>query len=129
MSEPNFYEHLRLVSQVASLVGDRIYPIRAPQGAPRPHVVWLRQSVTRQQLYCGADDVVLGEYQFSCYGITAEQSNDVHAAVKAAMQDFAGSMGGVLVKHAHLASDFPLEDEDPNIFTVRQLWRIWFVET
>lgn len=129
MSDPNFYEHLRLVSGVSSLIADRIYPTRAPQGAIRPHVIWLRQSVTRQQLYCGTNGVVAAEYQFSCYGITAQQATDVHVAVRNAMQDFEGLMGDVLVKNAHLREDFALEDEDTNIFTVRQLWRIWFVET
>ena len=128
MSDPNFYDHLRLVSQVASLIEDRIYPVRAPQGATRPYLVWLRQSVSRQELYCGADGIALGEYQFSCYGITAQQASDVHVAVRNAMQDFAGMMGDVIVKHAFLGGDFQIEDEDPNIFTVRQLWRIWFVE-
>lgn len=129
MSDPNFYEHLRLVSQVSSLVADRIYPVRAPQGAIRPYVIWHRQAVRRQQLYCGTDSVVAGDYLFSCYGITALQSEDVAEAVRIAMQDFAGLMGDVLVKNAFLSSDFPIPDEDPNIFTVRQLWRIWFVET
>lgn len=129
MSDPNFYEHLRLVSQVASLIGDRIYPTRAPQGAIRPHLIWLRSNTQRQQLYCGTNAVVLGEYQFSCYGITALEAHDVHLAVRNAMQDFAGFMGSVLVKNAWLSNDFPIEDEDPNIFTVRQLWRIWYVET
>lgn len=128
MSDPNFYDHLRLVSQVASLVGDRIYPVRAPQGVLRPFVVWHRTGITRQQLYCGVDGAVLGEYQFSCYGITALQADDVHIAIRNAMQDFAGLMGSVLVKNAHLGQHFAIEDEDPNIFTVRQLWRIWFVE-
>lgn len=129
MSDPNFYEHLRLVSQVSSLIGDRIYPTRAPQGAIRPYLVWHRQSLSRQQLYCGTDGCVAGDYLFSCYGITALQAQDVSDAVRIATQDFSGLMGDVRVKHAFLSNDFPLPDEDPNIFTVRQLWRIWFVET
>lgn len=129
MSEPNFYEHLRVVSGVSSLIGDRIYPLRAPQGALRPFLVWHRQSVDRQQLYCGTDPAVLAEYLFSCYGITYQQAEDVHEAVRNAMQDFSGLMGAVLVKNAHLRDHTPLPDEDPNIFTVRQFWRIWFVES
>ncbi len=128
MSDPNFYEHLRLVSGVASLIGDRIYPVRAPQGWLRPYIVWQRSSIERQQLYCGADGVTLGEYQFSCYGTTYEQASDVHEAVRNSMQDFSGFMGDVFVKHAFLREDFSVADEDPNIFSVRQFWRIWFVE-
>lgn len=129
MSDPNFFEHLRLVSQVASLIGDRIYPTRAPQGVLRPFLVWHRQGTVRQQRYCSTDGVVAGDYVFSCYGTTALQAQGVADAVRDAMLDFAGLMGAVTVKHAFLSTDFPLEDEDPNIFTVRQLWRIWFVET
>lgn len=128
MSDPNFFEHLRLVSGVASLIGDRIYPVRAPQGFQRPFVVWQRISIERQQLYCGTDGLVVGEYQFSCYGITHEQASDVHDAVRNAMQDYSGLMGDIIVKNAHLREDFAVPDEDPNIFSVRQLWRIWFVE-
>lgn len=129
MSDPNFYDHLRLVSQVVSLIGDRIYPVRAPQGVQRPYLVWLRQSAERQQLYCGTDGLIFCEYQFSCYGITKQQASDVHEAVRNAMLDFVGTMGDVFVKHAFLSGDFEIEDEDPNIFTVRQLWRICFVES
>lgn len=129
MRDPNFYEHLRLVSQVSSLIDARIYPTRAPQGVLRPFLVWMRQGVERQQLYCGVDRTVLGEYIFSCYGTTQQEANDVADAVRVAMQDFAGMMGEVLVKNAHMRDSFPIGDEDPNIFTVRQLWRIWLVET
>lgn len=129
MSDPNFYDYLRDVPQVAALIDDRIYPVRAPQDALRPHVVWLRVGVQRQQMYCGVNAVVYGEYQFSCYAPTEEQATELHVAIRNAMQDFAGMMGDVAVKHCHLNSDFAIEDEDPDIYTVRQLWTICYVET
>jgi len=129
MSDPNFYDYLRQVPQVADLLVDRIYPVRAPQNALRPHAVWLRTNVARQQTYCGVNAVVYGDFQFSCYGSTELQATQLHLAIRNAMQDFAGLMGDVHVKHAHLASDFAIEDEDPDIYCVRQLWTICFVET
>lgn len=129
MSDPNFYDYLLDVPQVVALVGDRIYPARAPQGAIRPHVVWLRTGIDRQQMYCGVNAVVRGDYQFSCYGLTEGEATEVHLALRNAMQDFAGLMGAVLVRTCHLQSDFVIEDEDPSIYTVRQLWSVWFVES
>lgn len=129
MSDPNFYAYLQGNSQVTTLVAQRIYPVRAPQGAPRPLLVWMRQGIQRQQTYCGANAVVRAEYQFSCYGGTPDQARDVHLSVRNAMQDFVGFMGAVSVKHCHLDNDFATEDEDPDIYTVRQLWTVQYVET
>src|ERR1041384_1338453 len=124
MSDPNFYQYLLDVPQVASLIGDRIYPIRAPQSELRPFVVWVRSGVERQQTYCGANAVVRAEYTFSCYGSTPDEAQSVHLAIRNAMQDFAGLMGDVHVKHCFLRDDFDLEDEDPDIYSVRQLWEV-----
>ncbi len=129
MSDPNFFDYLVSVPEVAALLGDRVYPVRAPQDALRPHLVWTRTAVQRQQMYCGVNAVVYGDYQFSCYGSTEEQANGLHIAVRNAMQDFDGLMGDVRVKHCHLNSDFGIEDEDPDIYSVRQLWTICYVET
>lgn len=129
MSDPNFYAHLLGDSEVATLIGDRLYPVRAPQASDRPHVVWLRTGTSRQQRYCGVDGVVRGDYQFSAYANTEEEAAEIGDVLRRAMQDFAGVMGDVAVKHCHLEGDFPLEDEDPDIYTVRQQWTVWFVET
>jgi len=129
MSDPNFFQYLLDVAQVQMLISDRFYAVRAPQGAQLPYVVWARSGLDRQAMYCGVNGVVVGEYTFSCYGITPDEANRVHIAIRYAMQDFAGMMGDVRVKHCHLQTDFELEDPDPDTHSVRQLWQVHFVET
>jgi hypothetical protein len=129
MSDPNFFAHLLGDSEVASLIGNRLFPVRAPQAAVRPHVVWLRSGSLRQQRYCGVDGIVRGDYQISVYANTEGAAAELADEIRHAMQDYTGLMGAVAVKHCHLESEFQVEDEDPDIYTVRQLWTIWFVET
>ena len=129
MSDPGFFTYLQTVMQVTALVASRIYPNRAPQEAQRPFVVWTRVGVDRQQLYCGQSALIKGAYQFDCYGVSATQADQVHRALKNAMQDYAGLMGAVEVRHCHLTTDFVSADEDPLIHRVTQLWDIWHVET
>lgn len=129
MKEPGFFQYLRTVSQVTALVGQKIYPLRAPQNIDRPFVVWLRTAVERQQLYCGVSELVKGTYQFSCYGVNYAGAMALHSAVWTAMQDYRGQMGDVLVRHAHCTTDFAREDEDPALYAVLQLWDVWYLET
>ena len=129
MKEPAFFQYLRTVSQVATLVGQKIYPVRAPQGIDRPFVVWDRIGVERQQMDCAASPLVKGLYQFACYGVSYQQAMDVHAAIWSALQDFHGLMGDVMVRQCHCTSDLVRDDEDPAIHRVVQSWDVWYVET
>ena len=92
MSDPNFFQYLLDVAQVQMLISDRFYAVRAPQGAQLPYVVWARSGLDRQAMYCGVNGVVVGEYTFSCYGITPDEANRVHIAIRYAMQDFSKSV-------------------------------------
>lgn len=128
MSEPNFYEHLRNVSGVSSLIASRIYPDKLPQSPTLPAVVTQSVGGQRQQRYCNGDGLVLGSFQFDVYAKTRAACNQAAHAVRIAMQDFSGEMGGTPVKHCHLTSDFDSVDPEPGLLRKTQLWDVWYAE-
>ena len=88
------YAQLAADSTVVSLLGDRIFRLRAPEGEPPPYAVFFR--VDDPQVHsCGNDAGPYGPlYQVSVYGETqavVEQSAD---AIISVLRDAAGLIGG-----------------------------------
>lgn len=128
MSEPNFYEFLRSVSGVQSLIASRIYPDKLPQNPTLPAVVTQKVGGTRQVTNCGTHGLVLGSFQLDVYGLTRAAARQVADAIFDAMKDDVGLMGATIVKQCTLTTDFDSVDPEPGLLKRTQLWDIWYVE-
>lgn len=134
MSGPSIYEHLIVDSDVAALIGDRIFPQRIPQhvfGATRvmPCAVYQLAGNARQALFCGTDGLAGGAYQIDIYAPILDDVALIADAIRRRMVDYSGPMGTALVSKVLIDNEFDLPpDPDPGLFRRTQLYSIWFLE-
>ena len=114
---------------------DRIYPLVIPQKVPRgvqtvPCVVYQETAVERQLTYCGTSGLVRSRMALDIYATSYDQCKLLAAAVRNALQDFNGLLGGIVdVRNAILETELELQDIEPGLYRVTQSWAFWHVET
>lgn len=106
------YAVLSAHAGTVALVGSRLYPGVAPDGAGTPRVVY--QEITVQPVSAMGSDTGLmrSRMQISSWGADYTQSKDVSDQVRAALQRFRGTAGGIEVQASYLESSVDLYDED-----------------
>jgi len=115
--EAALYSYLSTHSGLSSLISTRIYPMQVAQGATMPAVCY--QLVDDIPVHSGGADVIVhaARFQFSCWGGGTSGYTSacaVAAQVKAALQDYSGTMGGtggVVVQRSFLEMTTDLFDE------------------
>lgn len=107
------YSHLSGNAGVSALVGARVFPVVVPQGEPRPAIAYFKVSDPPGRTF-GRRFFARPRYQFNCWGVTYESARAVGDAVKAALETYAGMMGGdggVKVRMTFFQGDQDLYDE------------------
>lgn len=80
------------------LLGDKIYPVIAPMSASYPFVVYRRTTVQRESTLNGPMGTPTVSMDFSCLADTYESSRTVADAVRKAVDQYAGFVGGVFLQ-------------------------------
>jgi len=116
------YSYLSSYAGLTALVGNRIYPLILPQGVTLPAVTYTQISGPR--VHCMGSDPGLTHPRFQV-SVWAESYSDmatVAAQVRAALQDYSGTMGGddgVVVQRIFLEDETDRNFE-PNTKTFRR---------
>lgn len=132
--EPNLYEYLKGVDEVAQLVGDRIYAGRIPQhnfetdGRHQDCVVYQRVGAVRGVGFCSSDGLVSGSYQIDCYSPDDVAMVKVARAIRRALVDYFGPMGAVQVCRVLLDNEFDSQEPEPGLNRRTQTFTIWYAE-
>lgn len=83
----------------------------------------------RQVVYCGTVGTTRAAVMIDCYDAGARGAWALAGAVRGALLDFRGIMGGTLkVRACSLELETELDDPDPGLYRVRQNWAVWFLE-
>ena len=90
MIEEDLYSHLSTYAGLTALVGDRVYPVAAPQGIKPPFCVFLKVSNQRQYSHQGFSNLEQARLQVSCYADDPLEAKQVAAQVTAAMEAWPG---------------------------------------
>lgn len=135
MSEPGFKAYLTAVAEVAALIGTHVFPKRIPQHDAQtasrvPCVVFQRVGGNfPAKTFCGSGQLVGASFQFDCYAITYDECKAVAGAVRRALVDYVGLMGGVNVQSVTLDTSFDAPtDFDPGLERESQTYTIWYIE-
>lgn len=91
--EEALYSILSGNAGVAALVSTRIYPVQPPQGATAPWVVYSKAASPRELTY-GQDLGGHPHFDLVCTGKTFDSAAAVSLAVRAALQNYTGLVGG-----------------------------------
>lgn len=102
--EEAIFKHLSTYAGLTALVGKNIVPGDTPQSmANQAGVAYFLISDPHIHKSGGDLDVYQPRFQFSCFGTSYSNACAVAAQVKAALQDYSGTMGGtggVVVQHS-----------------------------
>lgn len=118
-----------------AMIGDRVYPLRAPQNATAPFIIYQRVTGPRLRSLLGGSGMANPRMQIDSYGLTYAQAKAVAKQVRLALDNFRGTVPlsdgqSVKVGAASLETDRDLIDGnmDPELFRVLQEYSFWHEE-
>jgi len=118
-------------SGIKSLIGERLYYVKAPQDVAKPYVVFLKASGPREYSHDGASKLARPRFQFSCFAMTYYEAKQIAEAIRAAIEAFSGTMGGtggVEVGSCFCINESDIYEEDTRLFHVAVDYLIWHKE-
>lgn len=92
--EQALYNRLSTYSALTALVGDRINPVRLPQGTAYPAVSYFRVSRPTRRTFGGNTAIASPRFQFDCWAKRYTDAKAVADQLIAALNNFSGTMGG-----------------------------------
>lgn len=98
--EAALFDYLTADPGIAGLVGDRIFPLRGPEGVQLSYIAWQRVGAQRLYTYDDFEDTsawVRARIQFSCWAVSSIEAMRVGEAVLLALSGYDGDMAGQLV--------------------------------
>jgi hypothetical protein len=130
----DLYDYLNSVSGVTSVFSAsspdqiRIYPQVLPQDPTYPAATYQIIGRARQSMFSGTNDLVRSSVNVDVYGTTSEDVETGTDAIKAALLDFRGAMGGTQVNRVSLDNEIDLTDVEPGLFRNSMSFSIWHDE-
>lgn len=128
MMEVDLCAFIKADAGVIAKIGDRLYPVVIPQTGHVPCVVFQRLSSLYGQTLCGTDSSVRGAFQFDAYDKTYFGARDAANAIKTALLDYSGTMGGTRVDRVSLETETDLSDPEPGLYRVSLTFNIFYQE-
>lgn len=127
------YSILANDADVAALVGTRIYPMFVPQGASMPAITYQRIVGVRDHVLDGTTEMAEAVYQINCWSDEYSETRDLADAVRGALDDYEGTVGGVVIQNIHLEDEDDLSDRIPGVDVLnrhakRLDFTVWFNE-
>lgn len=89
--EEDLFARLSADADVSALVGARIYPIRAPQAAALPRIVFQRQEAENLGTLAGRGTHDRVQVQVECFAETVEQARALATAATLALDAWRGT--------------------------------------
>lgn len=120
--EEALYTYLQTVPTLAALVGTRIYPVRLPEGAALPALVYQRVSAQRTYTHDPFESTmayVSARVQLTAWAETAAEAIEVGEAAVLGLSGYEGEMGGVLLGSVTVLLE--LDDYEPESKLYRRI--------
>lgn len=128
MAEKALFYALKNDAGVSALVGTGVYGLRAPEGTPKPYVVFQRVATDPVAATDGNDSLIHYRHQVDCYDTSYAGARALAAEVKRAVLAMSGTINGVSGIKTLALSDSDDFGEKTDTFRVRQDFSIWAEE-
>lgn len=109
---------LRETANVNALVGNRIYPTKAPQGTNTPHVIYDLLGGADVAGHDGWESLRTGRISYTCLAPTYGAAKAVAEAVRLALTGFRGVLSGLTVSMPQAYEDADLYDDLLGLYLV-----------
>lgn len=122
-----------LVAEESSPIRYRIFPLVIPQHeegdlTQYPCIVLTKVGASRGVTKSGTDTLVNATYQIDAYATTYKAAAQMADALRDALVDYNGTVGGHEIKTANIENEFALTDPDPGLYRIMQTYSVWYVE-
>jgi hypothetical protein len=124
---PEAFLFARLQSQtaVSSVVGNRVYPLIAPQGTPLPLVIYQRTAVDRPQSLTGNVGNPVVTLTLTSYATSYTAVKQLSRSIRLAVDGWTGTTAGVTIQRTTLQTeadgvDMPQDDQMLPYYNVSQ---------
>ncbi|WP_254509887.1 tail completion protein gp17 [Anatilimnocola floriformis] len=123
-----------LATNLANLVGSRIFPLVLPQSAARPAITYARTTGGHDHNLKQATGSAIPVFELDCWADSYEAADQLAEAVRQKMQGFSGTMGSVSVRAVILddevdAFEVPSDGSDNGIYRISLKYRIRYDES
>ena len=128
MIEKAVYGRLSSYTGLTDLVGTspvRVYPLKLPQNPTYPAVTYCRVSTVRPSAMGSDTGDAQSRVQVDSWDSTELGTLNVSEQVRAALQRWTGTAGGVQVTHGHVANQMMVYEEDVQKWRVIQDFILW----
>ncbi len=123
---------LKNTSAVTALVSSRIYYVKAPQDVTAPYAVISKISALPFYAHDGPAGLAISRLQISIFATTYAAIQSISTAIRAALECFTGTMGGVGGVYVGVVffdneTDLPFDDEQ-KLYGVADDYRLIYNE-
>jgi len=112
-------------SDVAALVGTRVYPVKMPDDPQLPAISLQVADGDRGDSLEGSDGLASELVQIDCWSRDMDQVKDLAKKARAALRGYRGTVAGLTIGGILGWRETDLFDEDAEIFHVSCLCRVW----
>ena len=128
------YRLLTSNGAVAALVGDRVYPMQAPQDTAYPLIVFSTIVELRAPTLAGASGAVNPKIQVDCWAESNEDADSLSDAVRLALDGYRGTVGSVVIRACALGLRHdgivePRDGTENRVFGRNMEFDVWHTET
>lgn len=113
---------------VLAAVEDRIYPSILPQNERRQSVTYQEISGQGDHHMQGASGLAQSRVQFNAWADNPDDAYDLALKVKAALDGYSGTVGGVTIKGVFYDSVRDLVDDEAKLHARSMDFIVWYAE-
>jgi len=104
-----------LTTPLAASVGDRIYPVPAPQNVKQPYVTYQKISETTEYELAAEAGLGHARVQFNAVAETYSEARTIAALIKSTLSAYQGTVGSIYINWIQHGVDVDLFDEETMI--------------
>lgn len=118
-------------AEVTALVADRVYPVRMPEGAQMPALVYTSISSVPVVGISGQNKLTKKRLQVDCYGSTYPDVKHLEQAVNNALINYQGTpdANSTSIESIQQLLSIDLYEDDAKLYRVNLDFEVWFVAT
>ena len=112
--EEAFTAYLMAKVGLTALISTRFYPEELPQGTTLPAVSYIKISDLKDHTLTGQVTLERPMFQFTAFATTKAGARTVANQLKADLQDYVGTMSGIVIQWIKLENEFSNLETSPD---------------
>lgn len=114
--ESDLFSFLKNNADISAIVGERIYPLTAPQGIQPPYITYQSISTLPENTMSGSSGLYHKRIQFNLFASVYEQVVDLFNKLTQILNGLKGTIGNTCIGHCFLENDVDDYQPDEKIY-------------